>query len=70
MTTPNHDKESGDLEAGELTNRDGMAVRYQIHVVTGEEAQLLRRRQARAIRALLVWLANEGENEAEQKRAA
>lgn len=56
---PNHDsyqdKEATEPESGELTSREGLTVRYEIRVATGEEAKLLRRRQADAIRALLLW---------------
>jgi hypothetical protein len=45
--------------------RQPLAVTYEIRVVHGEEAKLLRRQQAEAIRALLLWLAKEeGDNSA------
>ncbi|GAB3428449.1 hypothetical protein [Flindersiella endophytica] len=40
-------------------DRRPLKVTYEILVVRGEEAKLLRRRQADAIRALLVWLTEE-----------
>jgi hypothetical protein len=40
-------------------DRQPLKVTYEIIVVHGEEAKLLRQRQAEAIRALLVWLETE-----------
>jgi hypothetical protein len=40
-------------------DRKPLKVTYEILVVRGEEAKLLRRRQAEAIRALLVWVTKE-----------
>lgn len=59
MTTPNHDKESGDHNPDELTDRRPLTVRHEFRVVHGEEARYVQRRQADAIRALLRWRAEE-----------